>query len=124
MFHFICDLYRKAAERETLGNVVKKVMDKAGFDGHFTNHSLRRSCATKRYDYGVTEQVIQENTGHRSVEEQTETVVELYFSGTHDPEPPTPILGLCDGVFKDRFIFRLHFPKKKTNKQTKAVPVR
>ena len=60
--------YKKAAGRETLGNVVKKVMGKAGFDGHFTNHSLRRSCATNLYDNGVPEQVIQETTGHRSVE--------------------------------------------------------
>lgn len=27
--------YKKAAGRETLENVVKKVMDNAGFDGHF-----------------------------------------------------------------------------------------
>ena len=51
-----------------MGNVVKKVIGKAGFDGHFTNHSLRRSCATNLYDNGVPEQVIQETTGHRSVE--------------------------------------------------------
>ena len=56
--------YKKAAGRETLGNVVKKVMGKAGFDGHFTNHSLRRRCATNLYDNGV----IEETTGHRSVE--------------------------------------------------------
>ena len=60
--------YKKAAGRETLGNVVKKVMGKAGFDGHFTNHSLRRNCATNLYDNGVPEQVIQETTGHRSVD--------------------------------------------------------
>ena len=60
--------YKKAAGRETLGNVVKKVMSNAGFDGHFTNHSLRRSCATNLYDNGVPEQVIQETTGHRSVD--------------------------------------------------------
>ena len=45
--------------------------------------------------------------------------VDNAIAGTHDPESPTPILGLCHGVFTDRFIFRLHFPKK-----TKAVPVR
>ena len=60
--------YKKAAGRETLANVVKKVMGKAGFDGHFTNHSLRRNCVTNLYDNGVPEQVIQETTGHRSVE--------------------------------------------------------
>ena len=54
--------YKKAAGRETLGNVFKKVMD------HFTNHYLRRSCATQVYDNGVSEQVIQETTGHRSVQ--------------------------------------------------------
>ena len=51
-----------------MGNVVEKVMGKAGFDGHFTNHSLRRSCATNLYHNVVPEQVIQETTGHRSVE--------------------------------------------------------
>ena len=35
--------------RKPKGNVVKKVMGKAGFDGDFTTHSLRRSCATKLY---------------------------------------------------------------------------
>ena len=39
--------------RETMGNVVKKIMGKAGFDGHFTNHSLRQSYTTKLYDNGV-----------------------------------------------------------------------
>ena len=58
--------YKKAAGRETLGNVVKKIMKKAQFDGHYTNHSLRRSCATLLYDGGVPEQLIQETTGHRS----------------------------------------------------------
>ena len=58
--------YKKAAERETLGNVVKKIMKKAQFDGHYTNNSLRRSCATRLYDSGVPEQLIQETTGHWS----------------------------------------------------------
>ncbi len=34
--------------------------------GYFTNHSLRRSCATRLYDAGIPEQVIQETTGHLS----------------------------------------------------------
>ena len=59
---------QKGCWKGNVGNVVKKVMDKAGFDGHFTNHSLQRSCATNLYDNGVPEQVIQGTTGHRSVE--------------------------------------------------------
>lgn len=58
--------YKKAVGRETLGNVVKNIMKNAGFEGHFTNHSLRRSCATRLYNAGISEQVIQETTGHRS----------------------------------------------------------
>ena len=37
-------------------------------------------------------------------------------AGAHDPERATPILGLCHGVFTDRFIFRHilghFFPRK------------
>ena len=52
--------YKKAAGRETLGNVVKNIMKKAEYEGYFTNHSLRRSCATRLYDAGIPEQVMQE----------------------------------------------------------------
>ena len=50
--------FYKAMGRETLGNVVKNIMRKAGFEGRFTNHSLRRTCATWLYEGGVPEQVI------------------------------------------------------------------
>ena len=49
-----------------MGNVAKKIMKQAQFDGRDTNHSLRRSCATRLYDSGSPEQLIQETTGHRS----------------------------------------------------------
>jgi hypothetical protein len=58
--------YKKAMGWETLGNAVKKIMKKAGFEGHYTNHSLRCSSATRLYDAGIPEKVIQEMTGHRS----------------------------------------------------------
>ena len=51
-----------------LRNVVKKVMSKAGFNGQFTKYPLRQCCATNFYDNGVAEQVIQETTAHRSVD--------------------------------------------------------
>ena len=34
--------YNGPVGRETLGNVIKKITRKAGFEGHLTNHSLRR----------------------------------------------------------------------------------
>lgn len=58
--------YKRAAGRESLGNVVKKIMKKAQFVGHYINHSLERSCATRLYDGGVSEQLILETTSHRS----------------------------------------------------------
>ena len=58
--------HKKAAGRETLGNVVKNIMKKAGYERYFTNHSLRRSCATRLYDAGIPDQVIQKTIGHRS----------------------------------------------------------
>jgi len=44
----------------------KENYEKAQFDRHFTDHSLRRSCATRLYDGGVPEQLIHETTRHRS----------------------------------------------------------
>ena len=52
--------------RETLGTALKKIMKKPGFEGHFTNHSLRRSSPKRLYQSGVPEQVIVETPGHRS----------------------------------------------------------
>ena len=60
--------YKIAAGRETLGNVVAQVMKSASFEGYYTNHSLRRTCATQLYDKGLPEQLIQETTGHRSAD--------------------------------------------------------
>ena len=40
----------------------------AGIPGRHTNHSLRATGATTLYTAGVPEKIIQEHTGHRSVE--------------------------------------------------------
>ena len=53
---------------ETLANVVKKIMTKAAFEGHFTNHSRRRSSATWLYQSSVPKQVIVDTTSHRSLD--------------------------------------------------------
>ena len=50
-----------------LSNVVKDVCRNAGFDGYYTNHSLRSTAATRMYHNNCSEQVIQEITGHRSL---------------------------------------------------------
>ena len=40
----------------------------AGINGSKTNHSLRAAGATQMYDCGVPEKIIQERTGHRSLD--------------------------------------------------------
>ena len=47
-------------------NTVKEICKEAGFEGKFTNHSLRATCASRMYDQDVPEQVIKEVTGHKS----------------------------------------------------------
>ncbi|XP_062588650.1 zinc finger MYM-type protein 2-like [Saccostrea cucullata] len=56
----------------TLQQTVAKLCKIAGFTGHYTNHSLRATAATRLYDAGIDEQLITEKTGHRS------TSVRLY----------------------------------------------
>ena len=49
-----------------LQKTVKSLCQQAGFNGYFTNHSLRSTAATRMYTCGLDEQLIAEKTGHRS----------------------------------------------------------
>ena len=40
----------------------------SGIEGDITNHSLRATSATSMFDMGIPERVIQERTGHKSLE--------------------------------------------------------
>ena len=48
--------------RKVTGNLLKD----AGLDGYFTNHSLRRTCATHLFQAGTDVKLIKEITGHVS----------------------------------------------------------
>ena len=56
-----------AVGHNILGNTVKRVLEQVGIKGHFTNHSLRASAATRLFEAGVDEQLIMMRTGHSSV---------------------------------------------------------
>ena len=45
---------------------VKEICSIAGFEGKYTNHSLRATCASRMYAKNIPEQIIKEVTGHRS----------------------------------------------------------
>ena len=54
--------------KDTLQNKLSTMCKQAGVLGNKTNHSLRAAGATQMYDSGVPEKLIQERTGHRSLE--------------------------------------------------------
>jgi len=49
----------------TLGNIISTVM--AGIPGRYTNHSTRKTAPTRLYHGKIEEQIIQEQTRHRSL---------------------------------------------------------
>ena len=49
-----------------LQSCAKDTCKEAGFSGHYTNHSLRSTSATRMYESGINEQTICTITGHRS----------------------------------------------------------
>ncbi len=51
-----------------IGTHIKMICKEAGLMDFFTNHSLHVSNVTNLYNSGVPEQIIQENTSHRSNE--------------------------------------------------------
>ena len=46
--------------------VVGSILKKSGLDGFFTNHSLRRTCATRLFQAGQSVKIVKEITGHVS----------------------------------------------------------
>ena len=51
-----------------LENTVKDFCQQAGFQGFFTNHSGKVTCATELFKHNIDEQLIMKQTGHRSVD--------------------------------------------------------
>ena len=52
----------------TLGKIISEMMKEAGFEGHYTNHSLHVTSATRLFDAEVDEQLIMTRTGHSSTD--------------------------------------------------------
>ena len=64
-----CWYISKPVGHNTLSKTVKKLCSKIGAEGNYTNHSLRRTCATRLYQSGkVDDQQIMGITGHRSLD--------------------------------------------------------
>ncbi|XP_046580080.1 uncharacterized protein LOC124287626 [Haliotis rubra] len=52
--------------KSTLKQTIGRMCRSAGFQGFYSNHSLRATCATRLFHSGVDEQLIAKTTGHRS----------------------------------------------------------
>ena len=52
--------------KNTLGTIVKRFCKEAGFEGQYTNHSGKVTCATTLFKENIDEQFIKRQTGHRS----------------------------------------------------------
>ena len=50
----------------SIRKVVGEMLKNAGLDGYFTNHSLRRTCATQLFQAGQDVKLVKEITGHVS----------------------------------------------------------
>ena len=60
--------YSTPVGRNTLSKMLATMCEEAGIVGRKTNHSLRATAATELFHGGIAEKVIQDRTGHRSVE--------------------------------------------------------
>ena len=60
-------VYWKPVGKRTLGLTVEKLRKTAGIEGHYTNHSLRATTATRGLAKGIPEKFVMERTGHRDV---------------------------------------------------------
>lgn len=55
-------------KNKVIHEILSKMCALAGIEGRITNHSLRATSATQMYEMGVPEKIIQERTGHRSLD--------------------------------------------------------
>ena len=52
--------------QNTLSKVIKKLMEEAGIEGFYTNHSARYTGGMRLFRAGVQRKLVKETTGHRS----------------------------------------------------------
>ena len=61
-------VYNRTSGLESFEFMTKEMCTEAEFDATFTNHSLRAYGATKMFQTKVPEKLIQQRTGHKSLE--------------------------------------------------------
>ena len=60
-----CWYQARPVGHNVLSQTVKTLCSSARIEGHYTNHSLRRICATRLFNEGANDDEIMTVTGHR-----------------------------------------------------------
>ena len=61
-----CCMTNQCVGINVLKNILLELLEKAGLETRYTNHSLRATAITRMFNSGIPEKVIAENSGHRS----------------------------------------------------------
>ena len=61
-----CSFTKQVIGKNKLQGLIKAICEQAGFEGYFTGHSGKVTCATELFNNNIDEQLIQVQTGHRS----------------------------------------------------------
>ena len=88
-------VYSTPVGHNMLSHTVSCLFEEAGVTGHFTNHSLRATAATRMFDASIDEQLIMHRTGHsssvgvRSYKRITDSLKEKTSDVLNARAPPT-----------------------------------
>ena len=105
-----CWFSKVALSHNTLANTVKRLCEAAGIEGYYTNHSLRRTAATRLFRAGVDEHLIILRTGHstssgvrayKTVTEQLKEVTSNVLNGMPVKKPKLEDADIPDLVCPD-----------------------
>ena len=87
-----CWYAKEVLGTNSIGKIIAKLMESAGYEGFYSGHSLRRTGSTRLFQAGVQRKIVKECTGHRSdavdkyqitSDEQRKTVSEIISSKPH-----------------------------------------
>jgi integrase len=87
----------------TLTTLTSKMCKDAGLEGNFSSHSGKRTCATNLYQAGISEELIMQRTGHRSIEgvrTYKRPSSEMLREVSSVLDPPSPPKTLCQATTK------------------------
>ena len=82
--------------KNILSKMLKTMCSEAGIEGNKSNHSLRAYAATELFQAGISEKVIQDQTGHRSLDGLKS--MSAYENGRRSLQSSTCSSTKCEGT--------------------------